>query len=105
MEPEAEENLPEEGPLEVPLSQEQLRAFQHGVGAMIVPVGDEWKVVYFGAQEFQDEDGELYPSFDEAMAAIEEIVPVINRPDQREKMRDMEEILRLRRQAPDRNVE
>lgn len=92
----ADENPPGEGPLEIPLSEQQLRAFQYGVGAMIVPVGDEWKVVYFGAEEFEDEVGEMYPSFEDAMAAIEEIIPAINTPDQREKMRDMAEILRLR---------
>lgn len=71
---------------------------------MVLPVRDEWKVVCFGAREFEDEAGELCPSFDEAMAAIEEIAPAINTQDQREKMRDMREILRLRRQGRGRDA-
>jgi hypothetical protein len=63
---------------DVSLSDEQLQAFEQGWGASIMPDRDGWKVQYFSIQHFAKEPGDVFASFEEAVAAISDVLPVVN---------------------------
>ena len=67
---------PESG--DVSLSDEQLEAFEQGWGASIMPDRDGWKVQYFSIQHFPKEPGDVFASFEEAVAAISDVLPEVN---------------------------
>jgi len=71
-----QEEPPESGG--VSLSEEQLEAFEQGWGASIMPDRDGWKVQYFSVQHFAKESGDVFGSFDEAVAAISDVLPAVN---------------------------
>jgi len=87
---------PEE--LEIPYGVHELRAYQRGTAAMIMPVRDGWKIAYLSGKNFEKERGTTFPTFEEALAAIAELLPVANSDEEKAKARDMEEILWLRLQ-------
>lgn len=87
------------GELEIPVNVQQLRAaYQYGVAATIMPVHDGWKIAYFSSDQFEEREGTTFTTFEEAMAGIAELLPVINSEEEKAKLRDMEEILWLRLQ-------
>jgi len=87
-----------EGELEIPYSVHELRAYQRGTAAMIMPVQDGWKIAYLSGKDFEKERGTTFSTFEEALAAIAELLPAANSDEEKAKARDMEEILWLRLQ-------
>src|SRR5436305_12352809 len=67
------------------LTLEQLRGFQQGIAVTIMPVRDGWRVHYFSITDFDDEPGTTFPSFEAALAAVEEVLPAVNSPEERER--------------------
>ena len=93
---EADEDEADE--LEIPYTVHELRAYQRGTAAMIMPVRNGWKIAYLSGHDFEKQRGMTFPAFEEAMAAVAELLPVANSEEERAKARDMEEILWLRLQ-------
>ncbi len=73
--------------LDEALSPEQLRGLQDGVGAVILPVTDGWRIRYFSLPDFDAEPGTTFSSFDAAMAALQKVLPVINTDEERARAR------------------
>jgi hypothetical protein len=82
----SEENVVVERKLE--LTPEQLRGLQYGVAAIIMPVSGGWRVHYFSIPDFGQEPGTDFPSFEAAIAAIEDVLPAVNTPEERARARD-----------------
>lgn len=83
----------------------KLRAsYEYGVGASIMPVGEGWKVAYFSSPNFESQTGTVFGTFEEALMAIEELLPLVNSAEEKVKARELEEIvwLRLRQRLGDR---
>ena len=70
---------------DVSLSDEQLEAVAQGWGASIMPDRDGWKVQYFSVQNFADQPGDVFASFEEAVAAITDVLPAVNSGADRER--------------------
>ena len=85
---------PESG--DVSLSNQQLAAFEQGWGASIMPDRDGWKVQYFSIQHFADEPGDVFASFEEAVAAISDVLPAVNSEADRARA---QKLLQQRRRA------
>jgi hypothetical protein len=69
------------------LTDEQLAAFEHGWAAMIMPVQASWKVQYVSSSSFEEESGTTFETLDEALAAIREVLPAVNTPEERARAR------------------
>jgi hypothetical protein len=69
------------------LTDEQLAAFEHGWAAMIMPVQAGWKVQYVSTPSFEEESGTTFETIDEALAAIREVLPTVNTPQERRRAR------------------
>jgi len=80
------------------LSDRQLEAFEQGWGASIMPDRDGWKVQYFSVQHFADEPGDVFASFEEAVAAISDVLPVVN--SEADRARARKTLQDRRRHAP-----
>jgi hypothetical protein len=85
-------------PLETSLNARQLRAFQHGLGARIMPVADGWKIDFFSVPDFEQEPGTTFSRLQEAVQTILEWLPRVNTEEERAKARALEEMLWLRLQ-------
>jgi hypothetical protein len=85
-------------PLETSLNARQLRAFQYGLGARIMPVADGWKIDFFSVPDFEQEPGTTFSSLQEAVQTILEWLPRVNTEEERAKARALEEMLWLRLQ-------
>jgi hypothetical protein len=83
---------------EVPYSEEELRAFQAGTSAIIMPASDGWKVSYISGLDVEKEEGTVFASFEEVMAAVADLLPKANSDEELAKYAEMEELVRLRRQ-------
>lgn len=70
------------------LSLEQLRGLQHGVAATITPVSDGWRVHYFSVPDFEQQPGTTFSTFQAALAAMDEVLPVVNSSKERSRARD-----------------
>jgi hypothetical protein len=81
--------------LESPLAPDELAAFEQGWAATVMPVHDGWKVQYFSDPSFEDEVGTTFSSLPDALAAISEMLPIVNSPEEKERAR------RLLRKRPD----
>jgi len=82
---------------DVSLSDEQLEAFEQGWGASVMPDRDGWKVQYFSIQHFPKEPGDVFASFEEAVAAISDVLPEVNSEADRARAR---KTLQERRRRP-----
>jgi len=69
------------------LSAEQLEALQNGVAATIMPVTNGWRVQYFSVPSFDQEPGTTFPTFASALAAIGDVLPRVNSPEERARAR------------------
>jgi len=67
------------------LTLEQLRGFQFGVAVVIMPVTEGWRVHYFSIPDFDDEPGTTFPTYGAAMQAVDDVLPVVNSREQRER--------------------
>jgi hypothetical protein len=81
---------------DVSLSNQQLEAFERGWGASIMPDRDGWKVQYFSVQDFDDEPGDVFASFEEAVEAISDVLPAVNSEADRARA---QKLLQQRRRA------
>ena len=70
-------------PLELTL--EQLRSYQYGIAGVIMPVTGGWRIHYFSIPNFDGEPGSTFPTYEEAMSALDEVLPVANSPGERER--------------------
>jgi hypothetical protein len=86
------------GELEIPYTVHELRAYQRGTAAMIMPVREGWKIAYLSGENFERERSTTFPTIEEALAAIADLLPVANSDEEKAKARDMEEILWLQLQ-------
>ena len=78
---------------DIGMTAEQLAAYEHGWGAMIMPSSRGWKLYYFSVPDFDEEPGTVFPDFDAAMDALYEILPAANSQEQKEKARrDLERL-------------
>ena len=66
-----------------PLTDEQLAAFEQGWAVVIMPVPDGWRIRYVSANVFADEPGTTFEAINEALAAIQEVLPAVNTPEAR----------------------
>src|SRR5690349_9169583 len=80
-------------------TEEELRAYQKGVAVLLMPVRDGWKVSYLSGGDWEQEPGTEFATFDEAVQAISALLPQANSVDERAKAQEMEELLKLRREA------
>ena len=69
------------------LTDEQLAAFEHGWAAIIMPASEGWKIRYVSTPSFDDEPGTTFGSLDEALAAIHEVLPAVNTPQEKARAR------------------
>jgi hypothetical protein len=82
----------------IPYTPEELRAIQDGTAALIMPVAGGWKVSYVSGIDFEAERGTTFADFEEAMAAVADLLPKANSEEERAKAREMEHLVELRRQ-------
>ena len=74
---------------------EQLHAIQAGIATTLMPVRDGWRVDYFRVVDFEAEPGTTFPTFEAAVEAITEVLPVINSDEERECAReDLHQLMR-----------
>jgi hypothetical protein len=72
------------------LTVRRLQGLQQGIAALLMPVESGWRVHYFSRPTFDTEPGTDFPDFDAALAAIAEVLPVVNTSE--EKARAQEEL-------------
>ena len=60
------------------LTPEQLRGWQWGVAATVMPTQAGWRVRYFSVPDFDREEGTDFPTFEAALGAIADILPSAN---------------------------
>lgn len=70
-----------------PLSVEQLRAYEWGWGAKLMPVKDGWKLHYYSTPSFEEEPGTVYSTLVDAIEALSDILPAANSLEQKERAR------------------
>jgi len=80
---------------DIPTSIHELRAFQQGWAARIVPVEGRWRIVYYSSPSFAAEPGTDFDTIEEALSVIAEYLPKANSPQERAKARDLERLLWL----------
>jgi len=80
---------------DIPATIHELRAFQQGWAARIVPVEGRWRIVYYSSPSFGAEPGSDFDTLEEALAVIAEYLPKANSPEERAKARDLERLLWL----------
>lgn len=78
-------------------------AYEYGVGASIVPVGEGWRVSYFSGPGFAARTGTTFATLEEALVDVRGLLLAVNSEDEKAKARDLEEIvwLRLRQRLSD----
>lgn len=81
---------------EIHLNVRQLRAFQYGVGARLMPVHDGWRLDFFTVEDFEREPGTTYRTLDESMEVVRRLLPTVNTEEARAKARTMDEMLSAR---------
>ena len=67
---------------------DRLRTFQWGVAATIMPVTDGWRIHYFSVPDFDEEPGTTFPTFEAAISALQEVLPVVNTDEARATARE-----------------
>lgn len=77
-----DEQNPESDLSELGVTEDDLRGFEYGVAASIMPVSDGWKVDYFSVPDFEREPGHVFSSFDRALAAVARVLPHANPPEE-----------------------
>lgn len=87
MDPDDEQNPGSDLP-ELGVTEEDLRGFEYGVAASIMPVSEGWKVDYFSVPDFEREPGHVFATFDHAMEAMARVLPHANPPEARDNVRD-----------------
>ncbi len=80
---------------DLPLSLHQIHGYEHGWAARIVPMKAGYRVGYYSTTHLEDEVGTDFPTPQEALKAVEELLPVANSAEERAKAKDMEELLWL----------
>jgi hypothetical protein len=83
------------------LSEEQLEAFEYGWAATIMPAREGWRVQYFSMEDFEGEPGDVFATFEDAIAAISEVLPVVNSEEERARARRELRARRAGRQGRD----
>jgi hypothetical protein len=79
---------PAERPEPLELTLEQLRSYQYGIAGVIMPVTDGWRIHYFSLPNFDEEPGTTFPTYEAAMSGLDEVLPVANSPQERERATD-----------------
>lgn len=85
---------------EIPHSLDDLQAMRAGVSALISPFTQGWAVQYVSGLEYETGSGTEFPSLDEALGAVRELLPKANSDEERARLREMEELAQLRQQLP-----
>jgi len=88
---------PEPSAGKIRMTEEQLRAYEQGWAARIMPVKAGWKIDYFSIPDFEREPGTVFPTFEDALIALAEVLPAANAEEQRLKAR--EDLRRLRTES------
>lgn len=75
---------------EVAYTARDLRAFQRGTAAVVMPVAAGWKIAYLSGGDFEGQRGTTFGTLEEALAAVEELLPRANSQEEKAKLREME---------------
>lgn len=70
---------------ELVLTPEQLQGLSRGVAATIMPVSGGWRVHYFSIPDFENEPGDDFPTFEDALAAVSGVLPALNTEEERQR--------------------
>lgn len=80
---------------DIPATIHELRAFQQGWAARIIPVEGRWRIVYYSSPSFAAEPGTDFDTIEEALSVMAEYLPRANSPEERAKASDLERLLWL----------
>jgi hypothetical protein len=80
----------------LPYSPDDLKAMQAGVSALISPSAEGWAVQYISGLEHETGAGTEFPTLEGALAAVQDLLPKANSEEERARLREMEELARLR---------
>jgi len=80
---------------DIPATIHELRAFQQGWAAQIMPVEGRWRLVYYSSPSFDTEPGTDFDTLEEALSVIAEYLPKANSAEERAKASDLERLLWL----------